>query len=299
MIKVATSIIWPARSAPHRTSPAPRRGEHHRPHESQRTLAGRRPEQGAQQEVGGDRRAHHDQEHRQTEDQLLPVLLEELSGEGRPRERRRLDRSRPPHSLVAPSTGRRRLGSNPRQSLDAQSASGYSAPSATRPRSTAASSGGPRTTPGPRRAGPFRCRANAAIVRASTWLGRRTRISRQSGDRLGIAVVVHGDPRLIELFGHLAVLLDLFGLPAPHLLTLRLQTEESVELLPELRESLQGLGADRDGPFVLLDLPAQVDRHHRRFELRRIDLSCPVGPFQGFPRPAPGEGPGTASSWPG
>ena len=111
-------------------------------------------------------------------------------------------------------------------------------------------------------------------------------------DRLGIAVVVHIHPRPLELVGQLAVLLNLFRLATPRLFTLRPQTQEAVQLRLEVGKSLQCLGADRDGTLVFLDLPAQVDRHHRGFELRRIDLPGSVGPLQGLPGPTPGERPG-------
>ena len=48
-IRVVTSIIWPARAAPHRTRIVPEAGEHHRPDQCHRALAHRRPEQRPEQ----------------------------------------------------------------------------------------------------------------------------------------------------------------------------------------------------------------------------------------------------------
>ena len=59
-------------------------GQQQRSSESERALALGRPEQVAEQDMGADGRADDDQQHRQREDQLLPVLLDELGGEARP-----------------------------------------------------------------------------------------------------------------------------------------------------------------------------------------------------------------------
>ncbi len=59
-------------------------GQEQRSGEREGALALGRPEQVAEQDVGADGRADDDQKHRQGEDELLPVLLDELGGEARP-----------------------------------------------------------------------------------------------------------------------------------------------------------------------------------------------------------------------